>query len=371
MNKLRQSQKRKEKELDSPDHHLNVLELNANFENNPNNNNIKFMYKSNTNYNTRYYKIKKNDLTNSYNNKINIENNKNKILKDKKDKSKTPKKKQINNRYNNLEDLPISKIKKDEIIEKISEVIDNQVVDFLMDDTYDHYNLDIKVASSLNDKLLRTHINSFKREEEKNKNKFKSKKLKDENYYIKGLKNKIIKEHDNLGFFDFSKLTNNEWLLFNKSIKPNFKIKKVSKRKKIYDDEELEKIKLNKENKNKLFEGYKEIIKEEDSNSNINIIDEDDFDKKYHRYHDEELYEEIRKMQEELKEGNKLLYNDEDVNLDKDKEKVIKQKEIGKFLEKEEKIHKDIQEEHLKSEKILEKIMKKVERNNSKKEVNN
>ena len=76
-------------------------------------------------------------------------------------------------------------------------------------------------------------------------------------------------------------------------------------------------------------------------------------------------------MQEELKEGNKLLYNDEDVNLDKDKEKVIKQKEIGKFLEKEEKIHKDIQEEHLKSEKILEKIMKKVERNNSKKEVNN
>ena len=371
MNKLRQSQKRKEKELDSPDHHLNVLELNANFENNTNNNNIKFMYKSNTNYNTRYYKIKKNDLTNSYNNKINIENNKNIIIKDKKDKSKTPKKKQINNRYNNLEDQPISKIKKDEIIEKISEVIDNQVVDFLMDDTYDHYNLDIKVASSLNDKLLRTHINLFKRDEEKNKNKFKSKKLKDENYYIKGLKNKIIKEHDNLGFFDFSKLTNNEWLLFNKSIKPNFKIKKVSKRKKIYDDEELEKIKLNKENKNKLFEGYKEIIKEEDSNSNINIIDEDDFDKKYHRYHDEELYEEIRKMQEELKEGRKLLYNDEDVNLDKDKEKVIKQKEIGKFLEKEEKIHKDIQEEHLKSEKILEKIMKKVERNNSKKEDNN
>ena len=29
MNKLRQSQKRKEKELDSPDRHLNVLELNV------------------------------------------------------------------------------------------------------------------------------------------------------------------------------------------------------------------------------------------------------------------------------------------------------------------------------------------------------
>ena len=46
-------------------------------------------------------------------NKINyFKNNKNKILKNKKDKSKITKKKQINNRYNNLKEQTISKIKK-------------------------------------------------------------------------------------------------------------------------------------------------------------------------------------------------------------------------------------------------------------------
>ena len=371
MNKLKQSQKLKDKESNSPNGHINILELDANFENNNINNKNRMINKSCANFNTRFYQNKKNTFQHSYYKNNSLSNNKtilieNNINKNNNKKIKSPQKKQINNRYGDLDAQPISNVKKEKIIEKISSVVDNPVVDFLLDDTYDHYNLDIKVASSLNDKILRNHIDLAKREEEKKQKKFKPKKLKDENYFIKGLKSKIIKDHDNLGFFDFSKLSNNEWLLFNKSVKPTYKIKRESKRKKIYDDKELEQIKLNNEIQNKIFEGYNEVIKEEDSNSNINIIDEDEFDKKYHRYHDEELYEEIRKMQEELKEGRKLLYNDEDVNLDKDKEKVITQKEIGKFLEREERIHKDIDEENLKSERILKKIMEKVEKNNSK-----
>ena len=371
MNELKQSKKIKDKESNSPNGHINILELNADFENNNINNKVKMINKSCANFNTRFYQNKKNTFQHSYYKNNSLSNNKtilieNNINKNNNKKIKSPQKKQINNRYGDLDAQPISNVKKEKIIEKISTVIDNPVVDFLLDDTYDHYNLDIKVASSLNDKILRNHIDLAKREEEKKQKKFLPKKLKDENYFIKGLKSKIIKEHDNLGFFDFSKLSNNEWLLFNKSVKPTYKIKRESKRKKIYDDKELEQIKFNNEIQNKIFEGYKEVIKEEDSNSNINIIDEDEFDKKYHRYHDEELYEEIRKMQEELKEGRKLLYNDEDINLDKDKEKVITQKEIGKFLEREERIHKDIEEEDLKSERILKKIMEKVEKKNSK-----
>ena len=371
MNKLKQSQKLKDKESNSPNGHINILELNANFENNNINNKNRMINKSCANFNTRFYQNKKNTFQHSYYKNNSLSNNKtilieNNINKNNNKKIKSPQKKQINNRYGDLDAQPISNVKKEKIIEKISSVVDNPVVDFLLDDTYDHYNLDIKVASSLNDKILRNHIELAKRDEEKKQKKFKPKKLKDENYFIKGLKSKIIKDHDNLGFFDFSKLSNNEWLLFNKSVKPTYKIKRESKRKKIYDDKELEQIKLNNEIQNKIFEGYNEVIKEEDSNSNINIIDEDEFDKKYHRYHDEELYEEIRKMQEELKEGRKLLYNDEDVNLDKDKEKAITQKEIGKFLEKEERIHKDIEEENLKSERILKKFMEKIERNNLK-----